>query len=63
MSPYKTYGRQDHQEKCQAELLWVLISDLVLEPMQLHNYPDGHPNSPTFGHFKLPHPDERVTVQ
>jgi hypothetical protein len=31
--------------------------------MQLHNYPDGHPNSPTFGHFKLPHPDERVTVQ
>jgi hypothetical protein len=25
--------------------------------------PDGHPNFPTFGHFKLPHPDERVTVQ
>ena len=25
--------------------------------------PDGHPNSPTFGHFKIPHPDERVTVQ
>ena len=26
-------------------------------------FPDGHPNFPTFGHFKLPHPDERVTVQ
>ena len=26
-------------------------------------FPDGHPNSPTFGHFKIPHPDERVTVQ
>jgi len=25
--------------------------------------PAGHPNSPTFGHFKLPHPDEHVTVQ
>jgi len=25
--------------------------------------PDGHPNSPTFGHFKIPHPDESVTVQ
>ena len=26
-------------------------------------HPDGRSNSPTFGHFKLPHPDERVTVQ
>jgi hypothetical protein len=24
--------------------------------------PDGHPNSPTNGHFKFPHPDDRVTV-
>jgi hypothetical protein len=31
--------------------------------ISISNTPDGHPNSPTFGHFKLPHPDERVTVQ
>ena len=25
-----------------------------------YRIPDGRSNSPTFGHFKLPHPDERV---
>ena len=24
--------------------------------------PDGHPNSPTFGHLKFPHPERGVTA-
>jgi alkylhydroperoxidase family enzyme len=24
--------------------------------------PDGHPNSPTFGHLKFPHPEHGVTT-
>ena len=24
--------------------------------------PDGHPNSPTYGHLKFPHPERGVTM-
>ncbi len=39
-----------------------VVSDVVC-PWCFIGNPDGHPNSPTFGHFKIPHPDEHVTVQ
>ena len=35
----------------------------LLDFIPFSHFPDGHPNSPTFGHFKIPHPDEHVTVQ
>jgi hypothetical protein len=45
------FGTSENAVKTQ---IWIAVSVYV---------PDGHPNSPTFGHFKIPHPDEHVTVQ
>ncbi len=59
----------DQRTNITADLFGVYFP-LQLEPFVYaitsklsEDYPDGHPNSPTFGHFKIPHPDERVTVQ
>ncbi len=40
-----------------GETVYILIykSDNV-------SHPDGHPNSPTCGHLKLPHPERGVTM-
>ena len=35
---------------------------LQVTPVISERAPDGHPNSPTCGHLKLPHPERGVTM-
>jgi hypothetical protein len=43
-------NRMLRRDKLTPRLVWEHVkSDVITSP------PDGHPNSPTYGHLKLPH--------
>ena len=41
---------------------FVEAQDPVYNQVRTELTPDGHPNSPTCGHLKLPHPERGVTM-
>jgi hypothetical protein len=42
-----------HEEQNDAQRYYMMLKPI----------PVGRSNSPTFGHFKFPHPDERLMAQ
>jgi hypothetical protein len=42
--------------------VWPDIAGEFINVDKWPDTPDGHPNSPTFGHLKFPHPDRGVTM-
>jgi hypothetical protein len=41
---------------------WVDVVEVLVNASSSQKRPDGHPNSPTCGHLKFPHPERGVTA-
>ena len=49
---------QDQLDEYEGDFTAIRLLELTQNPVD----PDGHPNSPTCGHLKLPHPERGVTM-
>ena len=59
---YLTKTRFKIAVECPTKLYYTGKPTVYADAKQEDDFPDGHPNSPTCGHLKFPHPERGVTM-